>query len=74
MKSQLQECIEMLRTENSSISDRLLNMERLRLKVQGANVYRSLIKWWSDSAKYGWNSGFNTCTVYHTVSCYMLCS
>ena len=34
MKSQLQNCIEMLRTENSSISDRLINMEKLRLKVQ----------------------------------------
>ena len=34
MKSQLQDCIEMLRTENSSISDRLINMEKLRLKVQ----------------------------------------
>ena len=40
MKSQLQECIEMLRTENSSISDRLLNMEKLRLKVHGVNALR----------------------------------
>ena len=43
MKSQLQDCIEMLRTENSSISDRLLNMEKLRLKVQWAHALRPLV-------------------------------
>ena len=36
MKTQLQECIELLRTENGMLSDRAINLEKTRLKVGNA--------------------------------------